>query len=91
MKFWTAEEDVILRANYESVGAIGLLSSLPDRGASAIMQRACRLGLVSGVNRMNAKCEELYPRDGNERRCDMALRHWGAAEPANGGLFWRVA
>lgn len=86
---WTEQERQYLIDNYPRVGTRECRIAL-GRSKGSIWQMAKRLGLRCETNPAVAPVN-LYPMTANDKRAWTALNNFRAAEPANNGLFWRVA
>jgi hypothetical protein len=79
---WTDFADEVIETIYPKQGAKACQKLLPDRSVMAIQQRAWKLRVASKVHAGLPKTEPLYPREGEELACDLALRQFRECEPA---------
>lgn len=79
---WTDFADSVILALYADKGAKTCQKLLPGRSIFAIQQRAHKLRVASKVHAGLPKDEPLYPREGEELACDLALRDFRLCEPA---------
>lgn len=86
---WTEFADDVIETIYPKQGAKACQKLLPDRSVMAIQQRAWKLRVASKVHAGLPKEEPLYPREGEELACDIALRSFRECEPAQ-NLTWVI-
>ena len=79
---WTDFADEVIETIYPKQGAKACQKLLPDRTVMAIQQRAWKLRVASKVHAGLPKEGPLYPREGEELACDLALTHFRECEPA---------
>lgn len=87
---WSAFADEVIETWYATHGAKHCQKLLPGRSIFAIQQRAHKLRVASKVHAGLPKDEPLYPREGEELACDLALRDFRLCDPAQ-NLTWRIA
>lgn len=86
---WTQFADEVIEKFYPKHGAIGCQKLLPDRTPNAIRQRASAMGIGMRNIKVPPRAAPLYPREGEELACDLALRDFRECEPA-ANLTWII-
>lgn len=86
-KGWSDFADEVIEKFYPTRGAIGCHKLLPDRTPNAIRQRASAMGIGMRTIKAPPRAAPLYPREGEELACDLALRDFRLCEPAQ-NLTW---
>lgn len=79
---WTQFADEVIEKFYPTRGAVGCHKLLPDRTTNAIRQRASAMGIGIRNIKVPPRAAPLYPREGEELACDLALRDFRLCEPA---------